>query len=321
MQYVRPSPQTVQWGYFDASAKPAAEVDPGEVFRLRSVTGAPNDAVPTDWIPPEIAEIHAAVHDRGPGGHLLTGPVRVRGARPGHVLQVDIISVALGARYGINSVGPLKGIFPDAVDAWDKQIIPLDRERGMATLPPGLQVPTRPFFGVMGVAPPAAWGRIDTAPPRRHGGNMDNKELIGGTTLFLPVWADGALFSAGDGHAAQGDGEVCITAIETSLEGEFRFGLRTDVELALPVAVTPTHFITMGFDPSLDRAARIAVRSMLDLLERYGSMRWRDAYGLASMAVDLHVTQVVNGEKGVHAMAPRAILKQLTTPLPFLTGL
>jgi len=321
MQYVRPSPQTVHWGYFDASLKPVAEVASGEVFRLRSVTGTPEDAVPPEWIPPEIAEIHAAVRDRGPGGHLLTGPVRIRGARPGHVLQVDIISVELGAPYGINSVAPLKGIFPDAVVARDKQIIPLDRQHGVATLPPGLRVATRPFFGVMGVAPPAAWGRIDTAQPRRHGGNMDNKELVGGTTLFLPVWADGALFSAGDGHAAQGDGEVNITAIETSLDGEFRLGVRTDFELALPIAVTPTHVITMGFDPSLDQAARIAVRSLLDLLERFGGMRWRDAYGLASIAADLRVTQVVNGEKGIHVMAPRAILEQLTSPLPFLSGL
>ena len=321
MQYVRPSPQTVQWGYFDASLAPAAEVDPGEVFRFRSVTGSPDDAVPPEWVQPEIAEIYASVRERGPGGHLLTGPVAVRGARPGRVLQVDIISVELGAPYGINAVGPLKGIFPDAVHAWDKQIIPIDRERRVATLPPGLRVPTRPFFGVMGVAPPAAWGRIDTAQPRKHGGNMDLKELVGGTTLFLPVWADGALFSAGDGHAAQGDGEVCITAIETSLEGEFRLGLRADFELSLPIAVTPTHLIAMGFDATLDRAARVAVGTLMDLLERFGGMGWRDAYGLASIAADLHVTQVVNGEKGVHAMLPRAIAEQLPSRLPFLDGL
>ena len=299
MRYVRPSPQTVQWGYFDASLAPAAEVDPGEVFRFRSVTGSPDDAVPPEWVQPEIAEIYASVRERGPGGHLLTGPVAVRGARPGRVLQVDIISVELGAPYGINAVGPLKGIFPDAVHAWDKQIIPIDRERRVATLPPGLRVPT----------------------PRKHGGNMDLKELVGGTTLFLPVWADGALFSAGDGHAAQGDGEVCITAIETSLEGEFRLGLRADFELSLPIAVTPTHLIAMGFDATLDRAARVAVGTLMDLLERFGGMGWRDAYGLASIAADLHVTQVVNGEKGVHAMLPRAIAEQLPSRLPFLDGL
>ena len=149
---------------------------------------------------------------------------------------------------------------------------------------------------------------------------MDNKELIAGTTLFLPIWAEGALFSAGDGHAAQGDGEVNITAIETSLEGEFRLDVRPDFELSLPIAVTPTHLITMGFDPSLDQAARSAVRSLLDLLVRFGGMTWGDAYRLASIAADLRVTQVVNGEKGIHVMLERTIVEQLKAPLPFLSG-
>lgn len=320
MKRVRPSPRTVHWGYFDASLKPVAEVTSGETFHLRTVSGAPDDAVPAEWMPPEIPGIYAEVHDRGPGPHLLTGPIYVRGARPRQVLQVDILSVTLGAPYGYNMLAPLKGIFPDAVDRPDRQIIPLDREAGVATIPPGLRLPARPFFGILGVAPPPGWGRLDTRPPRSHGGNMDNKELIAGTTLFLPIWVEGALFSAGDGHAAQGDGEVDITAIETSLEGEFRLGVRADFELSLPIAVTPTHLITMGFDPSLDQAARIAVRSLLELLERLGGMAWRDAYRLASIAADLRVTQVVNGEKGIHVMLERTILEQLKTPLPFLSG-
>lgn len=318
MQRLRPSPQTVHWGHFDASLQPVAEVAPGEVFQLRSVSGTPDDPVPAGWIPPEIPGIYAQVHDRGPGGHLLTGPIYVREARPKHILQVDILSVALGAPYGYNTLAPLKGIFPDAIDRLDKQMIPIDRKTGVATLAPALRLPTRPFFGILGVAPPPEWGRIDTAPPRCHGGNMDNKELVGGTTLFLPIWVEGALFSAGDGHAAQGDGEVNITAIETSLEGEFRVDVRDDFALSLPVAVTPTHLITMGFDASLDQAARVAVRSLLDLLERFGGMTWRDAYRLASIAADLRVTQVVNGEKGVHVMLERTILEQLRGPFPFL---
>ena len=221
----------------------------------------------------------------------------MRGARPKHVLQVDILSITLGAPYGYNTLAPLVGIFPEAIDRRDRQIIPIDRETGVATLAPGLRLPTRPFFGIVGVAPPSGWGRVDTAPPRCHGGNMDNKELVAGTTLFLPVWAEGALLSVGDGHAAQGDGEVNITAIETSLEGECRLDVRSDFELTLPVAVTPSHLITMGFDPSLDQAARVAVRSLLDLLVRFGGMAWGDAYRLASIAADLHVTQVVNGKR------------------------
>ena len=149
---------------------------------------------------------------------------------------------------------------------------------------------------------------------------MDNKELVAGATLFLPIWAAGGLFSVGDGHAAQGDGEVNVTAIETSLEGEFRIDVRSDFELTLPIAVTPTHLITMGFDPSLDQAARVAVSSLLDLLQRFGGMAWGDAYRLASIAADLRVTQVVNGEKGIHVMLERAILEQLGRALPFLPG-
>jgi acetamidase/formamidase len=312
-----PSPHTVHWGYFDASLAPVAEVVPGEIIHLRSVSGAPDDAVPSGWIPPEIPGIYAEVHDRGPGGHLLTGPIAVRGARSGHVLQVDILSMTLGAPYGYNALAPLKGIFPEAIDRRDRQIIPIDRETGVATVTPGLKLPTQPFFGIIGVAPPLGWGRVDTAPPRCHGGNMDNKELVAGTTLFLPIWAEGALLSVGDGHAAQGDGEVNITAIETSLEGELRLDIRADFALTLPVAVTPSHLIAMGFDPSLDQAARIAVGSLLDLLVRFGGMAWRDAYRLASIAADLRVTQVVNGEKGIHVMLERAILDQLATPFPF----
>jgi len=310
----------VHWGYFDAALTPIAEVVSGETFQLRSVSGTPDDPVPADWIPPEIPGIYAEVRDRGPGPHLLTGPIYVRGARPKQVLQVDILSVTLGAPYGFNLLRPLKGIFPDAIDRLDKQIIPINRETGVATIAPGLRLPTRPFFGILGVAPPPWWGRLDTSPPRCHGGNMDNKELVAGTTLFLPIWAEGALFSAGDGHAAQGDGEVDITAIETSLDGEFRLGVREDFGLSLPIAVTPTHLITMGFDPSLDQAARVAVRSLLDLLEQFGRMAWRDAYRLASIAADLRVTQVVNGEKGIHVMLERTILEQLGTALPFLSG-
>ncbi len=317
---LRPSPTTVHWGYFDASLAPIAEVESGEVFHLRSVSGAPDDPVPAEWIPPEIPAIYEEVHERGPGGHILTGPVFVRGARPGSVLQVDVLTIHLAAAYGYNTLRPLTGIFPDAVDQREIHIIPLDRAAGVATVLPGLTLPTRPFFGILGVAPPAGWGRISTAPPRAHGGNIDNKELVAGTTVFLPVWVDGALFSAGDGHGAQGDGEVDITAIETCLEAEFRLTVRTDLELPLPIAVTPSHLITMGFHEDLDQAARIAVRALLDLLEKHCGIAWRDAYRLASIAADLHVTQVVNGEKGIHAMLDRGILDRLGPRPPFLEG-
>ncbi len=315
-----PSPQTVHWGYFDASLSPVAEVESGEVLHIRSVSGFPDDPVPADWIPPEIRVIFKEVRERGPGPHILTGPVFVNGARPGSVLQVDVLTIHLAGAYGYNAIRPLAGIFPDAVDRRETHIIPLDRATGLATVLPGLSLRTRPFFGILGVAPPAGWGRISSAPPRSHGGNMDNKELVAGTTVFLPVWVDGALFSAGDGHAAQGDGEVDVTAIETCLEGEFRLTVRDDLELSLPIAVTPSHLITMGFHEDLDCAARIAVRALLDLLEKHCGMARRDAYRLASIAADLRVTQVVNGEKGIHVMLDRGILESLGSRAPFLHG-
>ena len=302
MKTLLPSPGTVHWGYFDASLAPVARIGNGKVLRLRSVTARPDDPVPVEWIPPEIPAIFSEVKDRGPSGHILTGPVFVEGAQPGNVLQVDILSVRLGAPYGYNIMGPQAGLFPEAVDQGDKRIIPFDVDKGLAMVLPHVWLPTRPFFGILGVAPPSEWGRIPSGPPNKHGGNLDNKELVAGTTLFLPIWVEGALFSAGDGHAAQGDGEVNVSAIETCLEGEFRLSVHRDFELSLPVALTPTHIITMGFSGDLDEAAKVAVGALLEFLERHCRVSWHDAYRLASIAADLRVTQVVNRNKGVHVM-------------------
>ena len=172
-------------------------------------------------------------------------------------------------------------------------------------LPWGLELPLRPFFGVMAVAPPAPWGSVSTLPPRRNGGNLDNKELVAGTTLYLPIHVDGALFSVGDGHGVQGDGEVCITALETALSGSFRLSVRKDLDFKLPRAETPTHYVTMAFNEDLDDAAKDALRAMIDLIgERMGLSR-EEAYMFASLAVDMRVTQLVDGNKGIHAMLPK----------------
>lgn len=319
MQKLIPSPRTVHWGYFDASLPPIARVRNGEVFRLRSVSASPDDPVPAEWIPPEIPAIFAEVKERGPGPHILTGPVFVENARPGDVLQVDLVSISLGAAYGFNLMRPRRGMFPDAVPAFDNAIIPLDVEQGRAEILPGVWMPTQPFFGILGVAPPPSWGRIDSSAPRQHGGNLDNKELVAGTTLFLPTWVDGALFSAGDGHAAQGDGEVDVTALETCLEGEFRLRVLERFEVTLPIARTPSHLITMGFHEDLDRAAEIAVTCFVQFMERYCRLSWRDAFRLASVAGDLRITQVVNGVKGVHLMFERAIIDQIGCRAPWFT--
>jgi len=169
-------------------------------------------------------------------------------------------------------------------------------------LPIGLEIELAPFFGVMGVAPPPNYGACSSIQPREFGGNMDLKELVAGTTLYLPVWAPGALFSVGDGHGVQGDGEVCVTALETALSGTFRLTLRKDLHFTLPRAETPTHHIAMAFNDDLDDAAKDALRAMLDVIGEQMGLAREDAYMFASLAVDMRVTQLVDGNKGIHAM-------------------
>ena len=175
-------------------------------------------------------------------------------------------------------------------------------------LPWGLELPLKPFFGVMAVAPPAPWGSVSTLPPRRNGGNLDNKELVAGTTLYLPIHVDGALFSVGDGHGVQGDGEVCVTAIETGLVGTFELIVRDDMALDWPMAETPTHVMTMAFDPDLDTCVTIALRDMLGLIAARTGLTRQEAYALCSLVADLRVTQVVNGAKGIHVMLEKRFL-------------
>ena len=186
----------------------------------------------------------------------------------------------------------------------------LDPKRMTAQLPWGMEIALKPFFGVMGVAPPVGWGAISTLPPRKNGGNLDNKELVAGTTLYLPIFVDGALFSAGDGHGVQGDGEVCITAIETGLTGTFELIVRDDMTLEWPMAETPTHVMTMAFDPDLDDCVVIALRDMIKLICARTGISREDAYTLCSLAADLRVTQVVNGAKGIHVMLEKKLLQK-----------
>jgi acetamidase/formamidase len=253
-------------------------------------------------IPPALPAIHAQVTRRMVPGHICTGPVAVKGARPGQVLQVDIEAIDVFYDWGYNSIRPLAGALPHDF-AENRQIhIVLDRGRQAWMLPWGQDVPLAPFFGVMATAPPAAWGVCSTLPPRKNGGNLDNKELVAGTTLYLPIFVDGALFSCGDGHGAQGDGEVCITAVETGLTGTFRLTVRDDMRLEWPMAETPTHMMTMAFDPDLDDCVVVALRAMIDLICARSNLDRYQAYTLCSLAADLRITQVVNGNKGVHVM-------------------
>jgi acetamidase/formamidase len=306
---VEAGPTTVHWGYFSAALKPVLTIDSGDRVTITSVSGTPNLLPKAPFtIPPALPAIHAANGPQRFFGHMCTGPVAVRGAKPDQVLQVDIEKIDLHYDWGYNVIRPLAGALPDDFPDYREMHIALDKERMIGRMPWGQEIPLKLFFGVMAVAPPAAWGTIPTPPPRRNGGNMDNKELVAGTTLYLPIFTDGALFSVGDGHGAQGDGEVCITAIETGLIGTFRLIVRADMQLQWPMAETPTHVITMGFDPDLDECAKIALRQMIELISARTGLDRYQAYSLASLTADLRITQVVNGAKGVHVMLDKRYL-------------
>ena len=304
------TPETVAWGYYSAAARPVLRIASGDFLEVETlITSTPERleaaGVPKDQVESSLREIAARVTDKGPGGHILTGPVYVEGAEPGDVLEVRILQVSFAIAYGYNGC---RGFLPDLCADPRTRIIPLDTGRLRADLGGGIVVPLRPFFGSMGVAPPPDSGRVSSNPPGIHAGNLDNRELVAGTSLYIPVHAPGALFEIGDGHAAQGDGEVDQTAIETSLRGRLQLVVRKDLKLAWPRAETPAHWITMGTDTSLTVATRIAVREMVGFLMEARRLPQVEAYRLASIAADLHITQLVDGRVGVHMMIPKAVL-------------
>jgi len=263
---------------------------------------------PTD-VEQSLRDVYAKyTGTKGPGGHLLTGPIYINGADSGDVLEVRIKKIDLAIPYAYNAFGQRSGFLPEDFGYSKMRIIPLDQAAGVAHFAPGIDIPLRPFFGSMGVAPPKSFGRINSAPPGIHAGNLDNKALVEGTTLYIPVHTKGALFEVGDGHAGQGNGEVDITALETSLVGTFQLVLRKDMRLSgWPRGETPTHWIAMGTDSSLVIATKTAVRQAIDFLVTQKGLSKDDAYMLTSVACDVDVTQLVDGTVGVHVMIPKSI--------------
>jgi len=312
---LKAAPGTVVWGYYSAAAKPVLRIKSGDTVEVQTMlTNSPerliSAGVKPEQVEAELKAIYAEVKDKGPGGHILTGPIFVEGAEPGDVLEVRIAKIKLSIPYAYNSFSPRSGVLgPDDFEKGGMKIIPLDGERNVARFANNIEIPLRPFFGSMGVAPPEAEGRINSAPPGIHAGNLDNRDLVAGSRLFIPVHAPGALFEVGDGHAGQGNGEVDITALETSLVGTFQFVVRKDMHLKWPRGETPTHFIAMGLDKDLTEALKIAVREAIDFLAGEKHMTREDAYMLCSVAIDFNVTQAVDGTKGVHAMIPKSIFK------------
>lgn len=305
------SPKTVHTGYFDAAIPPVCTIESGETVVMNSLM-LMDGQLHCSMSLEELIAARQYYVDRQLGPHTLTGPVFVQGAEPGDVLEVRIqkfILVDCGVNYhfpGKLGMGGLPEDFPNG----QVKAFKLDLEKMETTFAPGIVLPLKPFFGVMGVAPRAGEKRVSSIPDY-FGGNMDNKELVAGTTLFLPVHVPGALFSAGDAHAVQGDGEVDVTAIETAMaEAVLEFYVRKALKLERPMAETPTHWITMAFHPDLDEAAKIALRDAIQFLSASKGLSRDDAYALSSLAVDLRVTQIVDGNKGIHALIPKTIFKQ-----------
>jgi len=306
------TPETVHWGYFDGGLAPALTVDSGDQVVIECVSGNPEWMPPADsgfTVLPDLKLIHEKAK-RGTGNHILTGPVYVKDAKVGDVLEVKILDIELRQNWGFNLFRAYMGTIPEDFPYYRMIHVALDKASNMATLPSGLQVPMAPFFGQLAVAPPKAFGRQNSKEPREFGGNLDCKDLVAGTTIYLPVWNDGALFSTGDGHAAQGHGEVDGTAIETSLKGTFEFHVRKDLGRTMPRAETPTHYITFGLDTDLDDAAQQALKAMIDWIVKLTGIHKDEAYALCSFATDLHITQTVNNNKGVHAMIAKSILRK-----------
>jgi acetamidase/formamidase len=312
---LKASTKTVTWGYYDAKSTPVLKINSGDTVEVYTLITSSPMSLERAFVPPEqieqtLRDIYKELKDKGPGGHILTGPIYVEGAEPGDVLEVSIRKVKLALPYAYNAFGPKSGFIPEDFPRSRTKIIPLDEKGNIARFAEGIEIPLKPFFGSMGVAPPPEAGRISSGPPGVHAGNLDNKELVAGTTLFIPVHVRGALFSVGDGHAGQGNGEVDITALETSLYGTLQFVVRKDMKLKWPRAETPTHYIVMGLDRDLTLAAKIAVREAIDFLTTEKGLSPDDAYMLSSIAVDFNITQVVDGVKGVHGMIPKEIFKK-----------
>jgi acetamidase/formamidase len=303
-----PSVDTVHWGYLDASLPPVLAIDAGDTVIVHSLSGSAEEApAETAAVRPELVAIHRALTP-SPGPHILTGPIFVRGAMPGDILKMEILDIALRDTWGFNIIRPGKGTLPDDFDQPATVHFDIDPAMGTIAAPWGGVLAARPFFGIMATAPRPADGRCSSIIPGYFGGNLDNKELIAGSTLYLPVSAEGGLVSIGDGHASQGDGEVCLTAVETGLSGRFRISIVRDAGVSFPYAETPSHMIAMGIDQNLEEAVRQALRRAIDIVRRETDLTASEAYTLCSIAADVRISQFVNVKKGAHVMIPKAAL-------------
>ena len=308
------TPEHVHWGYYDPRIPPALRIASGDRVRIETMVAGGLQrlrlaGIADSEIPESLKTVELRVTERGPGVHPMTGPIFVEGAGPGDTLEVRVLSIDFLHPFGVVAFSPTTGVIPE--DFPYAHALPLRWTPGAdrVEFKPGITLRLAPFFGSIGVAPPPAVGRISSRPPGWHAGNLDNKDLVVGSTLYLPVHVPGALLSVGDGHGMQGDGEVTGTALETSLRGTFDIRVRKGQRLRWPRAETPTHYISMGLHEDLDEATRLATRELIDFLVAEKGLSRDEAYILCSLAADLHVTQAVDQTKGVHAAIAKSLFK------------
>lgn len=318
--HLRSIPKNMIFGYFSAETPPVLHIKSGEVVRIDTVSlGGMRDENPEQFfvdqgipldlpVVQEYIAIKKAVKSSGIRGHMMTGPIYIEGAEPGDMLEVRVLDIASRTPYGINSGRPGSGGIPDAVPRPYQKVIKFDMDRKVGLFSDSIEVPLVPFQGVMGVAPVKERGKLSSSPPYPDiGGNFDNKHLGKGATVYLPVQVPGALFQTGDPHAAQGNGEISITAIESGNTVVMEFILHKGTNLKICRAETPSHYITMGLDVELNMAMRMAIMETLDFLREKKGLDFFDALSLSSIAVDFEVTQVVDGTKGIHGMIAKSL--------------
>jgi acetamidase/formamidase len=308
------TPEHVHWGYYDSRLAPALRVASGDRVRVETMVAGGLQrlrlaGVPEADIPQSLKDVEQRVTERGPGAHPMSGPIFVETAAPGDTLEVRIVAIEYLHDFGVNAFSPGGGVLPDDYPYAGLRLLRWRPGATRVEFKPGITLPLAPFFGSIGVAPPPLVGRISSRPPGWHGGNLDNKDLVAGSVLYLPVHVPGALLSIGDGHALQGDGEVTGTALETSLRGTFELRVLKGQRLRWPRAETPTHYIAMGLHEDLDEATKLAVREMVEFLMAEKKLTRDEAYMLCSLAADLHVTQAVDATKGVHATLAKALFR------------
>lgn len=319
---VHATTETVVWGAITADKAPVLRIGSGQTVRIETVSQQPLNhqdpasffaaaGIAADQVLPEAIAIYREVKKTPPGGpHVLTGPIYVEGAEPGDMLEVRVLDVAFRVPYGVNGTGPGSGVLPELLSERVAPTIRLDLERNVALFAGKIEVPLAPFMGIMAVAPPPERGPVSTKPPGEWGGNMDFRHLVAGATLFLPVFNAGALFYTGDGHAAQGDGEVDGAAIEISLAPTLQFFLHKGAGKSMkwPRAEDTAHHYVMGMDPDLDLALKEAVREAVEFLQREAQVTPAQAYALASFNVDFRIGEAVNNVKMVYGVIPRKLL-------------